>query len=272
MENLFDAQVLSEFFTRWAPSVAGALITLIVGLFVISWITRLLRSTMEKRGVDQTVVPFLSSLVNVGLKVLLLLSVAGMFGIETTSFIAIFSALAFAVGLALQGNLGHFASGVLILTFKPYKVGDVIASQGYIGVVREIQIFNTVLTTLDNRVIILPNGSVLGNPIENYSTKPERQLDLTVGIGYTDDIDKARSVLTDVVTNCPGYLADKGHSILVKELADSSVNFAVRFWTQNADYWPAFFHMNEHVKKSFDANGVSIPFPQMDVHLDQVNS
>lgn len=272
MDNFFDLDALGTLFTTWVPKLAGALITLIIGLIVIGWITNLVRRAMEKRDVDPSVSSFLASLTNIGLKILLLLSVVGMFGVDTTSFIAIFSAMAFAVGLALQGNLGHFASGVLILVFKPYRVGDVISSQGYTGVVREIQIFNTILTTLDNRVIILPNGSVLGGPIENFSTKPERQLDLTFGIGYTDDIDQARTVLAEVISGCPGYLEEKGHNIFVKELADSSVNFAVRFWTANGDYWPAFFHMHEQVKKAFDANGVSIPFPQMDVHVDQPGS
>jgi len=262
-------EVIRQFILEYGLSVIGAIVTLIIGFWVIGLLTRALKRTMEKRGLDPTIRPFLASLVSVGLKVLLLLSVAGMFGVETTSFIAIFSALAFAVGLALQGNLSHFASGILILIFKPFRVGDFIVAQGYSGTVKEIQIFNTILTTLDNRIIIMPNGSITSGPIENLTSPGERKVDMTFGIGYPDDIDKARSVIDQVIQNTPNVLLDKGYDILVKELGDSSVNFAVRVWVKVADYWGVYFHMQEHVKKEFDKAGVGIPFPQMDVHVHQ---
>lgn len=269
MDHLFDWDKLGELITTYAPKVAGAIITLIIGLWIIGILTRIIRRRMEKSTLDNDLIPFLSSLFSVTLKVLLVLSVAGMFGVETTSFIAILGAAAFAIGLALQGTLGHFASGVLILSLKPYSVGDFIITQGYAGTVYEIQIFNTILTTLDNREVIVPNGAITGNPIENLTKRDERRLDLTFGIGYSDDIDQAKAILEEVVNRCPGAKLDKGYDIMVKELADSSVNFAVRFWTATPDFWAANWYMQEEVKKAFDQAGVNIPFPQMDVHVRQ---
>lgn len=260
---------ITEMLMAYAPKVVGAIITLLIGFWIIGWISRMVRRALEKRGVDETVRPFLSSLVSVGLKVLLLLSVAAMFGIEVTSFVAIFSALAFAVGLALQGTLAHFASGVLILVFKPYRVGDFIQAQGFAGVVKEIQIFNTVLQALDNRLIIIPNGSVTSGPIENFTMQGERRHDLLIGTGYDDDIDKAKAAIEKVLKATPGVLLDKGYDIFLKELADSSVNYAVRFWAKNDDFWPAYIYFMEHIKKEFDAQDIGIPFPQMDVHVKQ---
>lgn len=253
--------------TSYGLQVIGAILTLIIGFWIVGWITRLAKRAMEKRQLDETIRPFLLSLLNVGLKILILLTVAQMFGIQTTSFVAIFGALAFAIGLALQGNLAHFASGILILVFKPFRVGDFIVTQGYSGTVKEIQIFNTLLTTLDNRVIIIPNGAITSGPIENLTSPGIRRVDMTYGIGYTDDIDTARNVIDQVVKNTPKVILEDGYDILVKELADSSVNFAVRVWCKVEDYWDVYFHIQEHIKKEFDKAGVGIPFPQMDVHL-----
>lgn len=263
----FDLDQISEMITAYAPKVLGALVTLLIGFWIIGWITSMLKRSLEKREVDKTIRPFLASLVNVGLKVLLLLSVASMFGITVTSFVAILSALAFAIGLALQGNLSHFAAGILVLALKPYRVGDFIVAQGYSGTVKEIQVFNTILTTLDNRIIIMPNGIITSGPIENLTMPGERKVDLTFGIGYGDDIDKAREVITQVIESNDKILKEKGYDILVKELANSSVNFAVRVWVVVADYWDVYFYMQENIKKQFDANDIGIPFPQMDVHL-----
>jgi small conductance mechanosensitive channel len=265
VQQILDS--LQQFVVDYGLQVVGALLTLIIGFWLAGWLTRLAKRAMERRNLDPTIRPFLASMLNVGLKVLVLLTVAGMFGIETTSFIAIFSALAFAVGLALQGNLGHFASGILILVFKPFRVGEFIVTQGYSGTVKEIQVFHTLLTTLDNRIIIIPNGAITSGPIENLTSPGERKVDMTFGIGYPDDIDKARSVIDQVIQNTPNVMLDKGYDILVKELGDSSVNFAVRVWCKVEDYWGIYFHMQENVKKEFDKAGVGIPFPQMDVHL-----
>jgi small conductance mechanosensitive channel len=222
---------------------------------------------MIKRNVDESVVPFLSSLVSVGLKVVLLLAVAGMFGIETTSFIAIFGALAFAIGMALQGSLGHFASGVLVLIFKPFKVGDLVEiGGGKVGVVEQIQVFNTVLATLDNKRIIVPNGLVTSNVITNISGQGTIGVELTFGISYTDDIDKARKIILEVGKRNPHILSDPKMGVVVGELGDSSVNLATRPFCNSEHYWDVYFYMHEEVKKAFDKEGITIPFPQMDIH------
>ena len=253
---------------EYAPKVAGAIFTLIIGFWVIGWITRRFKSVMAKRGVDETIQPFLGSLVNVALKIMLLLSVASMFGIATTSFIAIFSAMVFAIGMALQGSLGHFASGVLLLIFKPYKVGDLVdIGGGNVGSVEGIEIFNTILRTLDNKKIIVPNGVVTSNVMTNISGQETIGVELTFGIGYNDSIDKAREAILKVGKNCPWVLDDPAQGVVVGELADSSVNLNTRPFCKSEDYWDTYFYMLENVKKEFDKEGISIPFPQMDLNV-----
>lgn len=247
--------------------VLAGLFVLVVGFFLINWVARKASALMAKREMDQSVAGFLTSFVSVGLKILLILSVVGMLGIQTASFIGIISALSLAVGLALQGNLGHFASGILLLTFRPFRVGDFVTADGYTGTVKEIQIFNTILTTLDNRLIIIPNGKVMGNAIENMTAQGIRRVDMTFGIGYDDDIDQARRVIAEVIEATPMIDLERGYDIFVKTLNNSSVDFAVRVWTENANYWPAYFHVTENIKKAFDTADIGIPFPQMDVHL-----
>ncbi len=267
METFFDFAKLQEIFTIYAPKVVGAVLTLVIGLWLANWLTNRIRAILKVRGVDESVLPFLASIVSVGLKVMVLLSVAGMFGIETTSFVAIFSALAFAIGLALQGSLGHFASGVLILIFKPYKVGDLVNIGGNVGNVEEIQVFNTLLLTPDGKRVIIPNGVVTGGVITNISGPGIIRVDMTFGISYRDDIDRAREVIQGVADASKLILKDPPVDILVSELGDSSVNFAVRPWCKSEHFWDVYFYMHEHIKKAFDKSGVSIPFPQMDVHL-----
>ena len=269
MDTLFSLDKINDLILEFAPRVLGALLTLIIGFWIASRLSLMLGASMDRKQLDPTIKPFFVSLVNIGLKVLVVLSAASMFGLQVTSFIAILSAAAFAIGLALQGTLGHLASGVLILIFKPYRVGDFIVTSGHSGVVKEIQLFNTILTTLDNLIIIFPNGAITGSALENLTVTGERKLDLTFGIGYGDNIDKARSVIESVIAQCPGYLHDKGHDIFVKNLGNSSVDFAVRFWVETPNYWSAFFFMQENIKKAFDREGVNIPFPQMDVHVKQ---
>ena len=190
-------------------------------------------------------------------------------GIPMTSFIAILGAAGLAVGLALSGTLQNFAGGVMLLIFKPFNVGDFIEAQGFMGVVREIQIFNTILKTPDNKTIIIPNGGLSTGPMTNFSTEPTRRVDFSFGIGYSDDIDKAKSIIDGLIKNDNRILADPEPFIAVGELADSSVNFTVRVWVISEDYWGVHFDMIESVKKAFDKGGVSIPFPQTDVHLYQ---
>ena len=259
---------LEELIVTYGTKVVGAILTLIIGFWVIGRISKALSRLFQRKDYDPSVESFLLSIVRIGLKILLILAVAGMFGVETTSFIAVFSALAFAVGLALQGNLANFASGILILIFKFYKVGDFISAAGHSGTVRDIKIFHTVLQGLDNSLIIVPNAAATSSPIQNYTVLGKRRHDLTVGIGYDDDIDKAKGVIRQVAESIPNIDQEEGVDIFVKELADSSVNFAVRFSLKNEDFWPAYKLFFERIKKELDANEISIPYPQMDVHVD----
>ncbi|MFT4758548.1 MAG: small conductance mechanosensitive channel [Paraglaciecola sp.] len=269
MEQYFDLEQFSQLVTEYTPRVIGAVLTLIIGFWIARVVTGWVKKVLAKRGVDETVRPFLASLVNVAIKVMVLIAVAGMFGIETTSFVAIFGALAFAIGMALQGSLGHFASGILLLSFKPYEVGDLVTiGGGETGTVKEIQIFNTVLATLDNKRIIVPNGVVTSNIMTNISGQGEIGVELTFGIGYNDDIDKARRVILEVGKSCRHILDSPAQDVFVAELADSSVNLATRPFVKSEHYWDTFFYMQENVKKAFDKEGISIPFPQMDVHTD----
>lgn len=268
MENLFDLGKFSELVTGYAPKVIGAILTLIIGFWIIGMIVGGIQRLMKKRDIDATVQPFLSSLVSVGLKIMLLLSVAGMFGVETTSFVAVFGAMAFAIGMALQGSLGHFASGVLLLIFKPYRVGDLVEiGGGQTGSVTEVQIFNTILATLDNKRIIVPNGVVTSNVITNISGQGDIGVELTFGIGYGDNIDEARKVILAVGKSCPWILDDPKQGVVVAELGDSSVNLATRPFVKSQHYWDTYFYMLENVKKEFDKAGIGIPYPTMDVNV-----
>ena len=190
-----------------------------------------------------------------------------MVGVEMTSFIAILAAAGLAVGMALSGTLQNFAGGVMILIFKPFKIGDFIDAQGYLGVVKEIQIFNTIITTPDNKTIIIPNGGLSNSSMTNYSTEEKRRVDWTIGIAYGDDVDKARAVIKRLCDEDSRIIKDPEVFIAVSELADSSVNFAVRVWVKAPDYWGVFFDLNENVYKTFGNEGLNIPFPQMDVHV-----
>jgi small conductance mechanosensitive channel len=271
---MFDLNAIQEQFSKFIADygikVIGAILALIIGLWLANYITKVAKKAFDKSEIDKDVQPFLLSLISVGLKVMVLLAVAGMFGVQTTSFIAVFSALVFAIGLALQGSLGHFASGVLLLIFKPYRVGDLVEiGGGETGTVKEIQIFNTILVTLDNKHIIVPNGVVTSNVMTNISGQGIIGVELTFGIGYNDSIDKAREVILRVGKECEWVLDDPAQGVVVGSLGDSSVNLNTRPFCKSEDYWATYFYMQEHVKKGFDAAGVSIPFPQMDVHMDK---
>jgi len=207
------------------------------------------------------------SLSSMLLKVMLVITALGMLGIEMTSFIAILGAAGLAVGMALSGTLQNFAGGVMILIFKPFKVGDVIDAQGHIGSVSEIQIFNTILKTPDNKTIIIPNGGLSTSSMVNFSTEETRRVDWTVGIGYGDDVEKAKEVLQKLCDEDDRIMKDPAVFIALSELGDSSVNFTVRAWVKASDYWGVYFLMNENIYKTFDKEGLNIPYPQMDIHL-----
>lgn len=275
-ELLNPNQVQSAMETLWAlcltyaPKLLLAIATLIIGLWIINRFVGGVNKRLEGRF-DPTLQKFVFSLSSIGLKALLLISVASMVGIETTSFIAVLGAAGLAVGLALQGSLANFAGGVLILAFKPFKVGDVIEAGGYVGTVKEIQIFNTILNTPDNRRVIIPNGNLSNNSMINISAEETRRVDMVFGIGYGDDIKKAKDVLHRLTSEDSRIFKDPAPTIALSELADSSVNFVCRVWVNKADYWGVYFDMHEKVKLTFDAEGISIPFPQRDVHIHQAN-
>lgn len=273
MEDLFSADGQA---TQWmdqavaltmayAPKVLLAIITLIVGMWLINRFVSVLDKKLGQK--DPTLNKFLCGLIGAVLKVLLLISVASMIGIATTSFIAVIGAAGLAIGLALQGSLANFAGGVLILIFKPFKVGDVIEAQGFLGSVVEIQILYTVVNTFDNRRIVIPNGSLSNASLINMSAYETRRCDMTFGIGYNDDIDKAKAICKRLIEEDERALNDPEPLIVVGGLGDSSVDLTVRAWTKSADLWPFYWDMQEKVKKAFDAEGVSIPFPQRDVHM-----
>lgn len=251
----------------YGPKFIAALLTLIIGLWVIKTIVKQLNTLMVKKDVDESLRPFLKSMASVVLKVLLVISVMSMVGIAMTSFIALLAAAGLAVGMALSGTLQNFAGGVMILLFKPFKAGDYIDAQGFTGTVKEIQIFNTILVTPDNKTIIIPNGGLSTSAMTNYSIQETRRVDFVFGIGYGDDIDKTKNVLNKLILLDKRIMSDPEPFIAVSKLDDSSVNFVVRVWVQAGDYWGVFFDMTEQVKKTFDKESISIPYPQTDVHL-----
>lgn len=268
MENFEGIiKIISDLSIEYGLKILMAIITLVIGLWIIKVIMKAIGRNMEKRDIDATLRQFLGSFLSMVLKILLVITVISMVGVEMTSFVAILAAAGFAIGMAMSGTLQNFAGGVMLVIFKPFKVGDFIDAQGYTGTVSEIQIFNTILKTPDNKTIIIPNGGLSTGSMTNYSTEPTRRVDFTFSIGYNDDIDKARSVIEELINKDDRIFKDPNPFIAVSELADSSVNFVVRVWADSADYWGIFFDLTEKVKKAFDKEGISIPFPQTDVHV-----
>ncbi len=268
MKN-FDAffEKAVELSATYAPKLALAVLTLVIGLYLIKGVGKVIVASMNKSKVDKTLIPFISNLLSWGLKALLFISVASMVGVATTSFVAVLGAAGLAIGLALQGSLGNFAGGVLILLFKPYAIGHLIEAQGHIGVVKEVQIFNTILLSPDNKRVIIPNGAISNGSIINYSAEDKRRVDLVIGIAYKSDVPKAKEILMDVLKNNQWSLSDPEPLVAVSELADSSVNLVVRPWCKPADYWNIYFSVTEQAKAALESNGITIPFPQTDVHI-----
>ena len=262
-----SVEKITELVFTYLPRFALAIITLVVGFWVINLAVKASRKGMEKSNLDQTLVPFLCNLLSWGLKALLLISVASMIGIATTSLVAVLGAAGLAVGLALQGSLANFAGGVLILIFKPYAVGDLIEAQGHLGVVKEVQIFNTILLTPTNKRVIIPNGALSNGSVVNFSAEGMLRVDLTIGIAHESDVPKAKEVLLAMMKANPRVLDEPTPMVAVSELADSSVNLAVRPWSTVANYWDVYFETTEQAKQVLEANGITIPFPQQDVHL-----
>ena len=273
MEDFFGTNIdLSELTEKaislvmtYTPKLLLAILTLVVGLWLVNRFVNLLDHRLGKK--DPTLNKFLCGLISAVLKVMLLISVASMIGIETTSFIAVVGAAGLAIGLALQGSLANFAGGVLILIFKPFKVGDTIEAEGHLGSVAEIQILYTVINTFDNKRVVIPNGSLSNATLINVSVYDKRRCDMTFGIGYDDDIDKAKKVLQRLFEEDERSLTDPAPRICVGGLGDNSVDLMFRPWVATDDLWPYYWDMQEKVKKAFDEEGISIPYPQRDVHL-----
>ncbi len=258
-----------ELIVAHGMKVVTAIIVLIIGLWIIARIAKVTDKMMEKREVSVSLRGFLKALISILLKVMLLISIAQMVGIETTSFIAVLGALGLAVGLALQGTLANFAGGVMILLFKPFKVGDLIESQGHLGTVKEIHIFVTILLTPENKTVIIPNAAVSNNDIVNYTTEGMMRVDMVFGISYESNIKDAKDILLKIIENHPSVLKEPAPFVGVKELADSSVNLAVRPYSAPQDYWAVYFDVIEAGKIALDEAGITIPFPQVDVHMDK---
>ena len=256
----------------YGPKLLLAILVLIIGLSIIRSVTSVVSTLMTKRNIDPTLAPFIVNLISWGLKALLLISVASMVGIETTSFVAVLGAAGLAIGLALQGSLANFAGGVLILIFRPFVKGDYIKAQGFEGVVDTIDVFATVITTLDNKKVIIPNGPLAGGPIDNFTGRDIRRVDLSIGIGYQDDIRDAIKVLTEMCAKNDLVLKDPAPMVGVTGYGDSSINLTIRPWCKKEHYWDVFFQLNEEIKYTLDANKISIPFPQRDVHIFNQNS
>ena len=254
----------------FAINLAIALAIFYVGKFVVNLIVRGIRKAMKAQEVDKTLETFVCNLIRIVLLVIVIIAAIGQLGIQTTSFIAIFGAAGLAVGLALQGSLSNFAAGVLIVLFRPYRVGDFVEAAGIAGVVEQVQILTTVLKTGDNKQIIVPNGQIMDSIITNYSANDTRRVDMVVGVSYDDDLDKVRSTLQQLIDAEERILDEPAPTIAVSALADSSVNFVVRPWVKTSDYWGVMFDLTEAIKKRFDQEGISFPFPQQDVHLHTV--
>jgi small conductance mechanosensitive channel len=268
LEKYYDQGV--DLVMTHGPGLLLALITLFVGLRIISFALKLVDNGFEKSKIDPTLRPFLHSLVGSFLKIMLFISVAAMVGIATTSFVAIIGAAGLAVGLSLQGTLANFAGGVLILIFKPYEVGHFIEAQGFIGTVKEIKIFVTILTTPQNRIVIIPNAAMSNGSLTNYSIMDTVRIDLTIGISYDASIKEAKDILLKICENDKKVLKTPAPQIVVGELGDSSVNIHVRPWVKTPDYWDTYFAILEECKLKLDEAGIGIPYPQTDVHLHQV--
>ncbi|MGA6925470.1 MAG: mechanosensitive ion channel domain-containing protein [Desulfosarcina sp.] len=253
--------------TVYGLKLLAAIAIFIIGGWVAKGVVRFIERLMTRRNVDPTLISFVGNLSYVALLAFVIIAALNQLGIQTASFIAVLGAAGLAIGLALQGSLSNFAAGVLMIIFKPFKVGDYIEGAGVSGTVESIQIFTTQLKSPDNKTIIVPNSAITSDHIVNYSTKGTRRVDFVFGIGYGDDIDQARQIISNIIAQDERVYKDPEPVVVVSELADNSVNLTARVWSSSADYWDIFFDTTEKVKKAFDANGVSIPFPQRDVHL-----
>ena len=264
MEN-----IISMYVVPWSINIGLAIVVFIVGRLIAKVLVKVIEGLLVRAKVDSMLVEFIRSIANAALLIVVIIASLDMLGLNTTSLIAMLGAAGLAVGLALQGSLQNFASGVLLIIFRPFQVGNYIDAGGISGTVEKITIFNTIMLTPDNREIIVPNGSIYGGTITNYSARATRRVDMVFGISYSDDIKKARDILMETLEADERVLKDPAPNVALSELANSSVNFVVRPWVNSGDYWDVKWDMNKKIKLALDANGISIPFPQMDVHMDK---
>ena len=262
-----SVQTVTDIIGFYTLNIALAIVIFVVGKWLANKVTNIVVAILRKtNGLDETLIKFLRNIIYYTLMIVVILTALSKLGVETTSFFAILGAAGLAIGLALKDSLGNFASGVMIILFKPFKVGDVVNAAGVTGSVQEVGIFNSIFITPDNQKVIVPNGAITSGSITNINANDTRRVDLVVGIGYDDDIKKAKETLTNILNANDKILLDKGITVAVSELADSSVNFVVRAWVNTPDYWAVKFALTEEVKTVFDKEGISIPYPQQDVH------
>ncbi len=264
-------QMIFDLLVSAGVRIAGAVLALIVGLWVIGRIARLFSSRLERTETDPSLHAFLTSILRIGLQILLVISLASVLGMEMTSFIAVIGAASFAVGLALQGSLANFAGGVLLLILKPFGVGDYIESAGVAGTVAEIQVFYTVLNTPDNRRIVVPNVNLSNSVTVNYSANPTRRVDLRFGVGYDDDLGLVKDTLMEMISGQELVFDAPAPQVLLSDYGDSAITFTVRGWCRRDDYWTIYWDMMEQAKSIFDQRGITIPYPQMDVHMQSAD-
>ncbi len=256
-----------QYLAQYGLKILGAIIIFLVGKWLAKIISQLTEKALIKAKIEKTLAKFARNLANIGLLIFVVIAALASLGVETTQFAVVIGAAGLAIGLALQGSLANFASGFLMIIFRPFKVGDFIEASGIKGTVKEIQIFNTILSTPDNLRAIIPNAHVTGGNIINYTVNGKRRVDLVIGISYEDDLRKAKKIIEDTLASDPRVLQDPAPTVAVSELGDSSVNFVVRPWVAPADYWNVYFETTENVKLALDKNGITIPFPQRDVHM-----
>ena len=244
-----------------------AVLIIVIGRWVVKLLLKIINTALEKTTIEETVRIFVGNLLRTLFMIVVFIAAINQLGIETTSIIAMLGAAGLAIGLALQGSLANFAAGILIVTFRPYKVGDYIQAGSASGTVLDIQIFSTVLKTPDNKVIVIPNGTIMDGSITNYSEQPTRRVDIVASCGYEDDIDKVKQLLTDIINQDDRVLDEPEPLVALSELADNSINFVVRPWVNSSDYFPVYYSLLEQIKKRFDKEGISIPYPQRDIHI-----
>ncbi|MFK7956471.1 MAG: mechanosensitive ion channel family protein [Lysobacterales bacterium] len=261
--------LLETYVMPWGIKLAMALLIYVVGRWVSKLIVKVVRNVMSRAGTDLILINFVGSIVSALLLLVVLVATLDQLGLNTTSIVAVMGAAGLAVGLALQDSLKNFAAGVMLIIFRPFKTGDYVEAAGVSGSVDELEVFWTQLKTPDNKLVIVSNGDIISSPITNYSANDTRRVDMVFGIGYDDDMNQARNIMLEVIEAHPAILSEPAPLVAVSELANSSVNFVVRPWVKTADYWTVKFEVTEQIKQRFDAGGVSIPYPQMDVHMNQ---